>query len=145
MRERGEVTPPELHQELPGAPAPPLVPVLWGTLWARLPLAVQHGQLPGMRRPEQRQQASAGQLKGEPPQALSDVPRAAAARGQGPREALRVAAWTRWGLRAELPTEEADEGPTVGRRQGRPSAAPRAAAAVPALPATRLTAEQSSE
>jgi len=75
----------------------------------------------------------------------SEVPRAAAAREQGPREALQPAAWPLMGLRAELPIEEADNAPTVGRRQRRPSAAPQAAAAVPALPLTRLTAEQSPE
>ncbi len=69
---------------------------------------------------------------------LSEVPQAAAAREQVP-------AWTHWGLQTELPTEEADEAPMGGRRQGRPSPAPQAAAAVPALPVTRLTAEQSPE
>jgi len=66
LRERSEVPPLELQQELPAAPAPPLVPVLWGTLWVRLPAAVPRGQPPGMCRPEQRQQALAGQLQEEP-------------------------------------------------------------------------------
>jgi len=60
------VHPPELQLELPVEQALPLVPVGSGTQQAGLPVAMPCGQLLGMRRQEQHQQAPAGLLQEEP-------------------------------------------------------------------------------